>query len=124
MKMKTTFILLACLLVTTGANIRKKCNNKAEEIALQDCKQQCDAASRGEDCAKCIRKHQDYDEDCKGMRSMKCIKHEADIAKEYCKEQCNFSAQGPDFDFTVCDTCITNHQDFDTDCKNAKDMII
>ena len=57
------------------------------------------------------------------MRSMKCIKHEADIAKEYCKEQCNFSAQGPDFDFTACDTCITNHQDFDTDCKNAKDML-
>ena len=57
------------------------------------------------------------------MRSMKCIKHEADIAKEYCKEQCNFSAQGPDFDFTACDTCITNHQDVDMDCKNGQDML-
>ena len=119
--MKTTLIILSCLLVIIRANIKKKCDNKAEEIALQDCKQQCDVATRGEDCAKCIGNHQDYDGYCKGPAS-KCKKHEADIARKYCRKQCLIVSDS-DFDIVACNTCITNHQDVDMDCKNGQDML-
>ena len=45
----------------------KKCNNKAEEIASQDCKQECNVAGPGKDCAKCIMEHKDYN-DCKELQ--------------------------------------------------------
>merc|ERR1711909_21789 len=102
--MKTTFISLACVLVMTGANLRKKCNNKAEKISSQDCKQYCNVSrpAKDRDCGKCVWKHQDYDKDCQGMKlEKKCFKTEEDIAREDCK--CTVSTPR-------CFTCVNNRR--------------
>ena len=134
--MKTTFILLACLLVITGANIVKKCNNKAEEIASQDCKQECNVVGPGEDCAKCIMEHKDYDNDCKGITFLvqcmradeidckgandmlkHCMKTLVEIVENDCKDQCPIQhAREKDFDPSKCKTCCMSHQDLGLAC--------
>merc|ERR1719228_464458 len=108
--MKTTFIFLACLLVITAGSINpnteywvnkeKQCNNKAEEISSQDCKQQCDGAKFGDDCVECIGKHKDYDYDCKDiMLSLRCHNYYVRYLLEDCKEECGF-------DSDTCKPCI------------------
>ena len=123
--MKTTLIFLACLLVITGANLREQCNNKAVEISSQDCKQQCNENARArypEDtwaCADCIFEHQDYEEDCKGMKlEMQCFTAEDDIALEDCKEKCDVSAPSEEDDGHPWLDCIRNCHDLGLGCKN------
>ena len=110
--MRTTLIFLSCLLVITGANLRRKCNNKAEKISSEDCKQYCNVISLPGytwDCVKCVVQHQDYDKDCQGTElAQKCFKTDEDIAKENC-DNCVFS------EFCdPCETCINKgrKQDF------------
>merc|ERR1719233_2081916 len=106
--MKTTFIFLACLLGITAAgesilnnrypsdywanrakSLQKDCNNKTEEISTEDCKQECKVAKPGEDCAKCIAKHKDYDFDCKGyIVDTRCLEIGYEIFRNDCKDQC------------------------------------
>ena len=124
--MKTAFILLACLQViieagsgfrftdaakNIGAEIEKKCNNKAEEIASQDCKQRCNEAELEEDCAKCINNHRDYDDDdCKGSNYM--LRHCLEIFDF--EGDCNYNvcplryARGKEFN--KCKMCLMSHQ--------------
>merc|ERR1712183_518616 len=123
--MKRTLIFLACLLgITAGRNApnsdnsdnasryghaeydkywtnkEKLCNNKAEEISSQDCKQQCDVAELGENCVKCIGEHEDYDYDCKNVALVIwCIDRDSRIRHEDCKKEC------PHED--TCNNCIT-----------------
>merc|ERR1712243_93025 len=120
--MKTTFIFLACLLVLTAgykysnrhgdyyANLKKKCDNQAVGIASQDCKEQCIVAELGEDCAKCVGTHKDYDYDCKNIGfSVWCGRFlSMKIREEDCKEQCPGE---------VCGNCIDNHQDYGLSCS-------
>merc|ERR1712183_309636 len=122
--MKTTFIFLACLLVITGANLRKECNNKAEEISSKDCKQYCNANSPANDyfdCVNCFEKHQDYDEECKGVKLEKeCFKTEEDVARDDCK--CVISTPGDS-----CYNCINkrrymNYRESGLACKMLVDM--
>merc|ERR1719233_937188 len=103
--MKTTFIFLACLMVITVdgkyddlADRKKQCNNKAEEIYSQDCKQQCDEAESrrvcsecliGRECAECIMEHKDYDSDCKNYSMLRrCNDILTRIFREDCIEEC------------------------------------
>ena len=113
--MKTTFIFLACLLVLAygynWANIKKKCDNKAVGIASQDCKEQCNVAELGEDCAKCVGTHKDYDYDCKEIYLWgECCDIYYQLTEEDCKEQCVGSQ------LNTCKPCIMNHQDVGLTC--------
>ena len=117
MNMKTTFIFLACLLVLTAGDnwepLKKKCENKAVGIASQDCKEQCGVAEPGEDCAKCVGTHKDYDYDCKniGFASWCFRVLYWKIRKEDCKEICRVGDS-----LKVCGNCIRNHQDYGLPC--------
>ena len=120
--MKTPFFFLASLQVITAIINEKLCNHQAEEIASQDCQEQCYVTPPGEDCAKCIMQHKDHYVDCRGTTYLlQCMKTEEKIAKEDCKEKC--IATAPLYDFEACETCIRNHQDYDTDCKGSRDML-
>merc|ERR1719260_70889 len=132
--MKTTFIFLACMLGIATADkndeydeywanrylsddqanrakiLQKDCNSKAKEISSQDCKQECNVTEPGEDCAKCIAKHQEYDYDCKDdMVSMRCLDIYDKLERQDCKEQCLDS--DPDSPDDPCEPCIMNHKD-------------
>merc|ERR1719369_2353770 len=129
--MKTTFIFLVCLLVMTAGryaydsdywvNKEKKCNNKAEEISSQDCKQQCDVAELREDCAKCIGEHKDYDSDCKEDFDLivQCLKTVFPDHKEEggCREECKRDVTDGDDYYEACRICIMNHQDAGLNCR-------
>merc|ERR1712183_393855 len=120
--MKTTFIVLACLLgITTAGYINpytdfwnkkeKLCNNKAEEISSQDCKQQCDVAKFGDDCVECIGEHKDYDYDCKDFAlDARCIDTYHRIHHEDCKEECGDWYEN-DNEKDKCETCSRPLQD-------------
>ena len=103
-------VLTAC---NKWANIKKKCDNTALGIASQDCKEQCGVAEPGEDCAKCVGTHKDYDYDCKniGFASW-CVRPlYMKIRKEDCKEKCRLGDS-----LKVCGNCIRNHQDYGLPC--------
>merc|ERR1712183_1250502 len=125
--MKRTLIFLACLLgITTASrygnpeydeywankqkernNRQKLCNNKAEEISSQDCKQQCDVAELGENCVKCIGEHKDYDYDCKDKAlATWCSVLGSRIRHEDCKKECPHYMEN-DYDEDTCINCIT-----------------
>merc|ERR1719153_719976 len=109
--MRTTLIFLACLLVIAGASIEKQCNEKAEEIAAQDCKEDCNVAKRGKDCATCIWNHKDYDKVCQGDDTIveQCGETIDMIYEEDCKGSCK--RFGPE-----CDDCILNYKDLGLAC--------
>ena len=120
--MKTTFIFLACLLVLTAGDnwepLKKKCENKAVGIASQDCKEQCNVAEPGEDCAKCVGTHKDYDYDCKdnGL-TLWCYQLKRKLGKEEdCKEECVGNYPWGMQLYPACRSCIMNHQDVGLPC--------
>ena len=135
--MKSTFLILACLLVViTGDNLEEQCDVKALEIwfSVEDCKQ-C-GTHLGKDCAKCIIEHKDYDNDCKGITFLvqcmradeidckgandmlkHCMKTLVEIVENDCKDQCPIQhAREKDFDPSKCKTCCMSHQDLGLAC--------
>ena len=63
--MKTTFILLACLLVIAGAKKKRQCIKDIVDIwRKQDCEQLCGLELMKEECMNCYLKHQDLDPVC------------------------------------------------------------
>merc|ERR1712179_362381 len=122
--MKTTFIFLACMLGIATADfydanraksLQKDCNSKAEEISSQDCKQECNVTEPGEDCAKCIANHQDYDYDCANFMVLtRCLDIYDKLERQDCKEQCLDS--DPDSPDDPCKPCIMNHKGYGLAC--------
>ena len=97
-------------------NKEKECNNKAEEISSQDCKQQCDVAELREDCAKCIGEHKEYDSDCKEDMNLivPCLETVFPPREEEgeCREKCK-----RDVTDEACEICAMNHQDAGLNCR-------
>jgi len=100
---------------TNDGEYGEKCNKKAEVIAAKDCKQHCNVAKRGRECATCIWNHQDYDKVCQGDTiAEQCGKTIDKIWVGDCKDSCRDPSKPECHNSHI--VCIENHKDFGLAC--------
>merc|ERR1712179_620373 len=96
---------------TNDGEYGEQCNKKAEVIAAKDCKQHCNVAKRGRECATCIWNHQDYDKVCQGDTiAEQCGKTIDKIWVGDCKDSCSDPSKPECHNSHI--VCIENHKDF------------